>query len=123
MSGTVSSLSRSKLADVAGWTVVLGGDRQASSSGHGNVYDATMQAMHEGTTDARLDALGEKIDALGGRMDEKIDDLGRRMDDGFKQVDQRFEQIDRRFEQTDKRFEAVDERSFAYFWRCSAATR
>lgn len=43
--------------------------------------------MHAGSTDARLDALGEKID-----------DLGRRMDRRFEQVDRRFEKIDERFD-------------------------
>jgi uncharacterized ParB-like nuclease family protein len=84
-----------------------------------NVYDATMQAMHEGTTDARLDALGEKIDALGSRMDEKIDDLAKRLDgkidDLGHRMDDRFEQVDMRFEQVDKRLEVVEERSFRLF--------
>jgi SMC interacting uncharacterized protein involved in chromosome segregation len=70
-----------------------------TTSGHRNVYDATMQAMHAGSIEARLDALGEKVD-----------DLGRRIDKRFEQVDKRFEQVDKRFEQVDKRFEQVDKR-------------
>jgi uncharacterized protein (DUF3084 family) len=65
-----------------------------------NVYDATIeQAMHAGSTDARLDALGAKID-----------DLARSIDKRFEQVDKRFEQMDKRFEQIDKRFEQMDRR-------------
>lgn len=61
-----------------------------TASRHRNVYDATMQAMHAGSIEARLDALGEKVDELGRRMDK------------------RFEQVDRRFEQVDKRFERIE---------------
>ncbi len=65
-----------------------------------NVYGATMeQAMHAGSTDARLDALGAKIDDLAHNIDKR-----------FEQVDKRFEQVDKRFEQVDKRFERMDRR-------------
>ena len=65
-----------------------------------DVYDATIEnAMHAGSTDARLDALGEKIDALARSIDKR-----------FEQVDKRFEQVDRRFEQMDKRFENLEGR-------------
>jgi tetrahydromethanopterin S-methyltransferase subunit G len=58
-----------------------------------NVYDATIeQAMHAGSTDARLDALGAKID-----------DLARSIDRRFEQVDKRFEQVDRRLENLETR--------------------
>jgi len=62
-----------------------------------NVYDATMEnAMHAGSTDARLDALGEKID-----------DLARAVDKRFDQVDKRFEQVDRRFDNLVGRFDRL----------------
>jgi archaellum component FlaC len=65
-----------------------------------NVYDATIEnAMHAGSTDARLDALGEKIDDLAQSIDKR-----------FEQVDKRFEQVDKRFEQVDKRFESLEDR-------------
>ena len=60
----------------------------------GNLYDATRQAMHEATTDARLDAISAKIDDLS------------------RQIDLRFEQVDKRFEQVDKRFEDLEGRFF-----------
>lgn len=54
-----------------------------------DVYDATMEnAMHAGSTDARLDALGEKIDALARGIDKR-----------FEQVDKRFENLEGRFDQ------------------------
>jgi hypothetical protein len=71
---------------------------QARPSRHGNVYDATMQAMHAGSTDARLDALGTKIDALSRSIDKR-----------FEQVDKRFEQVDRRFEKFDERFDRLQQ--------------
>jgi predicted secreted Zn-dependent protease len=59
-----------------------------------NVYGATIeQAMHAGSTDARLDALGAKID-----------DLARAIDKRFEQVDRRFDQVDKRFENLENRF-------------------
>jgi hypothetical protein len=52
-----------------------------------NVYDATIEnAMHAGSTDARLDALGEKIDDLAQSIDKR-----------FEQVDKRFESLEDRF--------------------------
>jgi archaellum component FlaC len=74
---------------------------QADVSRHGNVYDATMSAVNAATTDARLDALGEKIDDLGDRIDQR-----------FEQVDKRFEQVDKRFEQIERRMESLEERFF-----------
>jgi flagellar capping protein FliD len=70
----------------------------SSASRNRNVYDATMQAMHAGSTDAKLDALGEKIE-----------DLGRRMDERFEQVDKRFEQFDKRFERLEDRFDRLQQ--------------
>jgi peptidoglycan hydrolase CwlO-like protein len=73
-----------------------------------NVYDATMQAMHEGSTDARLDALGEKIDDLSRSIDKRFEQVDKR----FEQVDRRFEQVDKRFEQVDRRFETLEDRFY-----------
>jgi chromosome segregation ATPase len=42
----------------------------ADPSRRRNVYDATMQAMHAGSTDARLDAIDAKVDSLGAQMGE-----------------------------------------------------
>lgn len=71
-----------------------------------NVYDATMQAMHEGSIEARLDALGEKVDSLG-QLGEKVDELARRMEKGFERVDERFEKVDERFEKLEGRFDRL----------------
>lgn len=52
-----------------------------------NVYDARMEGMQAGSTNAKLDALGEKIDALSQSIDKR-----------FEQVDQRFMRFEERFE-------------------------
>jgi thymidylate kinase len=77
-----------------------------------NVYGATMeQAMHAGSTDARLDALGAKIDDLACGIDKRFEQADRRIEDRFEQFEKRFED---RLEQTDKRFserlEEIDKR-------------
>lgn len=69
----------------------------AMHAGHRrNVYNAMMDGIQIGATNARLDALGEKID-----------DLGQRMEKGFEKVNQRFDKVNERF---DERFDKVDER-------------
>jgi uncharacterized protein Yka (UPF0111/DUF47 family) len=69
-----------------------------------NVYDATIEnAVHAGSTDARLDALGEKIDALA------------------QSIDKRFEQIDRRFERLEDRFDRLQLRIMGGLFAIAAA--
>jgi hypothetical protein len=82
-----------------------------------NVYDATIeQAMHAGSTDARLDALGAKIDDLARGIDRRFEQVEKHFDKRFEQVDRRFEQIDKhfgqRFEQVERRLGGLESRFF-----------
>lgn len=72
----------------------------------GNVYDARMEGMQAGSTNARIDALSEKIDALSQSIDKRIE-----------QVDKRIEQIDKRIEQADDKLDAFRKEMKAGFNR------
>lgn len=98
----------------------LGGAMAANDPIHatpdgGNVYDATRQAMHEVSTDARfdiVDARFEAVDAKFEAVDARFDAIDRRLDAIVTKIDELSRQIDKRFAQVDKHFEDLEGRFF-----------
>lgn len=71
-----------------------------------NDYDAKMQGMEAGSTNARLDALDAKVDGFG----EQQRQLRQEMKVGFDRVDKRFEKLEGRFGGLEGRFEKLENR-------------
>lgn len=71
-----------------------------------NLLAATMEAMRESWTDARLDDFGDHIDRRFDAVDHRFD-----------AVDQRFDAVDQRFKAVDQRFDSLERRMESGFGR------